>query len=313
MDLNSALLRIKFKIGSMDDINSKAVNPLISTSNLLYELNAQMIHYAVKTRGIHDIFSLGVTTNDQFISGPQYALRSQAYRFALLIVNGYLQPLDIRGQNDVTSIYRFSPLRGIGSWLSVINEVNDQRIYFHPMPGISYHTTTLSSGITSSDTTIPVASTASFIATGGRITIGSEKIMYEYKDATNFYGCVRGLELTTAASHSSSVTVSENNLIINYSRMPVPLTITDTPSPTALNAELEIVDDHIEGLCDVVAYNLLIKIDPQRAVAYKIDGEKLFEQYKMDIAKGHGKTRAGTNVRDPFMSESGVPFLGNRL
>lgn len=312
MDLETALNRIKFKIGSMDDLNSKAVNPLVSTSNLIYELNAQTQKYAIKTKGIQDVFSASVTSNTQFLGSPSLALRSGAYRFAILIVNGYFQPLDIRGQNDVSAIYRVSPLRGIGSWLTVIQEVNTQRIFFYPMPGVSYHTTTLSSGISASDTTIPVASTASFVSTGGRITIGSEKILYQYKDATNFYGCIRGLEMTTAVTHSTSATVSENNLVVNYSRLPVSFTAIDTPSVTQLATELEVVDDHVEGLLDIVAYNLLIKIDPARATAYKIDGESLFEQYKLDVAKGHGKNRPGVNVREPYMNENGVPFQGNR-
>ncbi len=313
MILSDALMRIKWKIGSMDDINSKAVNPLVSTSNILYELNAQMIKYAVKTKGIYDVFSAGVTSNDQFIFAPPLALRSGAYKFALIIVNGYIQPLDIRGQNDVSSIYRVSPLRGIGSWLTIIQEVNTQKIFFYPMSGISYHSTKLTNNITASDTTIPVSSTASFISTGGRITIESEKILYEYKDATNFYGCVRGLEMTTASTHATSTTVSENNLVINYSRLPVSLTITDNPTVGQLAAELPIVDDHIEGLNDIVAYNLLIKIDPSRAINYKVDGEALFEQYKIDVAKGHGRNRPGVNVREPFMSESGIAFSGNRF
>lgn len=313
MDLNSALMRIKFKIGSIDDISSKAVNQLVSTSNMIYELNAQSINYAVKTLGIRDVFSHPVTSNDQFITAPTYALRSNAYQFALLIVNGYIQPLDIRGQRDISSIYRFSPMRGIGSWLSIVQEVNVQRIFFYPIPGISYHTTTLTAGISASDTTIPVASTASFISTGGRITIGSEKILYEYKDATNFYGCVRGLEMTTAATHSTSATVSENNLILNYARMPLSWTVTDTPSAGDLAKNLEIVDDHIEGLLDIVAYNLLVKIDPSRATAYKVDGDNMLDQYKLDIAKGYAKSRPGVNVRDPFMCESGIPMSGNRF
>lgn len=313
MNLQDALMRIKFKVGSIDDISSKAVNQLVSTSNLLYELNAQSIKYAVKTNGIHDVFSHPVTSNDQFIAAPTYALRSNAYQFALLIVNGYIQPLDIRGQRDVSSIYRVSPMRGIGSWLSIVQEVNVQRIFFYPIPGISYHTTTLTADITAASTTIPVVSTASFISTGGRITIGSEKILYEYKDATNFYGCVRGLEMTTAAIHSTSATVSENNLILNYARMPLSWAVTDTPSAGDLAKNLEIVDDHVEGLLDIVAYNLLIKIDPSRATAYKVDGDSMMEQYRLDIAKGYAKNRPGVNVRDPYMSESGIPMSGNRF
>lgn len=312
MILSDVLNRIKFKIGSMDDISSRAVNPLIDTANTIYELNAQMIKYANITKGIQDVHSLGVTSNDQFLTGPQYALRSEAYRYAWLITRGWINPLDIRGQRDTLSIFRVAPVRSPGSWLMIYNEVNTQRLYLYPMSGTTYNTTTLTDDITAADTTIPVASTGSFISTGGRMTIGSEKILYQYKDATNFYGCVRGLEMTTAATHANGATVSENNLIINYSRLPVPFTATNTPSAGELATELEVVNDHIEGLCDVVAYNLLIKIDPARSTLYKIDGDALFEQYKYDIGKGYNKMRSGVNVRDPYINESGIPMNGNR-
>ena len=312
MILSDVLNRIKFKIGSMDDIQSRAVNPLVSTSNILSELYAQMKAYAIKTKGIQDFYSVGVTSNDQFLDAPIYAIRTEAYRYAYLITRGWINPIDIRGQRDVYSIFRTSPIKSLGSWLMILNEGNKQRMFLYPMSGTSYNTTTLTDDITASDTTIPVNNTGSFITTGGRITIGSEKILYEYRDLTNFYGCVRGLELTTASTHSNGATVSENNLILNYSRLPIPLTITDTPSSQDLAAELEIVEDHIEGLCDVVAYNLLIKIDPARAAAYKIDGEALFEQFKIDIAKGYNKMRSGVNIREPFINESGIPFNGNR-
>jgi hypothetical protein len=312
MILSDVLNRIKFKIGSNDDIASKAINPLVSTSNILYELNAQTKTYAHVTRGIRDVFSTSITTNDQFLNAPTYALRSGAYNFALMISRGLMTAVDIRGQRDVTNYYRVTPLRGIGSWLMIYNEGNVQRIYLYPMSGTTYNATTLSTGITASDTTIPVVSTSGFLYTGGRITIGTEKILYQYKDTTNFYGCVRGLELSTAAVHVTSDAVKENNLVINYCRLPVPFTVTDTPSAGQLATELEVVEDHIEGLCDIVAYSLLSKVSPERAKMYKVDGMALLEQYKVDINRGYGKMRSGVNVQDTNLMESGIPMNGNR-
>ena len=311
MILSDVLNRIKFKVGSMDDIQSKSVNPLVSTSNIIYELNAQMNEYAKYTYGLQDIYSVPVTSNDQFIDGAPLALRSQAYKYAYLITRGWAQPLDIRGQRDITPVFHGLTIRSVGGWMMVMNEVNKQRIFLHPMAGASYNTTTLTAGITSSDTTIPVTATGSFINTGGRITIDNEKILYEYKDATNFYGCVRGLEMTTAASHSNVATVKENNLVINYSRLPQPLTVTDTPSSDDLAAEVEIVDDHIEGVCNKTAVPLLIKIDPARATAIKLEADKQFEQYKLDISKGYGRNRQGVDVRQPYINENGLPLVAS--
>lgn len=310
MILSDALNRIKFKIGSMDDISSRAMNPLVSTSNILYELNAQMINYAILTRGIQDVYSTSITSDTQFIDAPQYAVRSQGYNYAILRTNGWDNPLDIKGQRDIAPIFKLAPVRGIGAYLMIYNEGNTQRIYLYPMAGVSYHTTTLNGNISANATTITVASTGVFRVTGGRITIGSEKILYQYKDATNFYGCIRGLEDTVATTHTTGDTVKENNLILNYTRLPVPLTITDSPTVNALATELPIVNDHIEGLCDVVAYSLLIKIDPSRATLYKVDGTALFNQYASDIKKGYGRNKNNINIRSPYANEGNINLNG---
>ena len=313
MILSDVLNRILFKCMTTDDMSNRAANPIFSNTNILYELNAQMKAYAQITKGIRDVFSIGVTSNDQFINAPTLALRSEAYNYAWLISRGFIQPLDIRGQRDTTPNFRVTPLRSIGSWIMIYNEGKVQRMYLYPMAGVSYNSTTLSSGINDTVTTIPVVSTAAFISTGGRITIGSEKILYQYKDATNFYGCVRGLESTTASAHLTGVSVNENNLIMNYSRLPTPLTVTNSPTAPQLAAELEIVEDHIEGICDIVAYSLLVKIAPDRAQEYKQIGVALFDQFKLDIAKGYNKMRSGVNVREPMMNESGIPMFGSNM
>ena len=69
-------------------------------------------------------------------------------------------------------------------------------------------TTTLSSGITDSDTTIPVSSASSFDSSG-TIIIGSETITYTGTSSTSFTGATRGAQSTTAASHSTGTTVAQ--------------------------------------------------------------------------------------------------------
>jgi len=72
------------------------------------------------------------------------------------------------------------------------------------IPGTS--SSTLNGAINNSVTTIPVASTAAFTASGA-IWINGEYITYASKttapSAEEFLGCVRGFDGTTAASHSS--------------------------------------------------------------------------------------------------------------
>ena len=76
---------------------------------------------------------------------------------------------------------------------------------------------TLSSGITDTDTTIPLTSSTGF-PSSGLIQINSETIQYNGVSGNNLTNCTRGFDGTTAASHSSSdavkcatVTVSDTN------------------------------------------------------------------------------------------------------
>jgi len=61
----------------------------------------------------------------------------------------------------------------------------------------------LTTGITDSDTTIPVTSTEKFLPTG-TIFIQNEAIRYKSKDATNFLGCQRGSFDTTELPHAQN-------------------------------------------------------------------------------------------------------------
>ena len=71
--------------------------------------------------------------------------------------------------------------------------------------------TTLSATITSTDTTLTVASAVNLPATGF-ILIGSETIGYGYISGNTLYNCVRGQNNTTAASHTSGDSVYVQNL-----------------------------------------------------------------------------------------------------
>lgn len=67
---------------------------------------------------------------------------------------------------------------------------------------------TLNGTINNSVTTITVVSTSAFTASGA-IWIEGEYITYSGKTATDFTGCVRGADGTTAASHNTGVLVSQ--------------------------------------------------------------------------------------------------------
>jgi len=106
--------------------------------------------------------------------------------------------------------------RGLQFW-EVKNQnvqlVEDQATYtFYRSPadgaseGVS---TTLTAGINASVTTVPVASVTGMPTTGGIITINSEQITYSGISTLDLTGCVRGVNGSTAATHSSSDAVTQ--------------------------------------------------------------------------------------------------------
>ncbi len=68
--------------------------------------------------------------------------------------------------------------------------------------------TTLDGTLTDSATTITVASTTGF-SSSGTIHIENEQITYTGTSSTQFTGCTRGANSTTAASHASAVQVAQ--------------------------------------------------------------------------------------------------------
>lgn len=79
--------------------------------------------------------------------------------------------------------------------------------------------TTLSSGVSDSDTTLTVSSTTSFASTGA-LSIESEIIFYTGTTSTTFTGCLRGQDGTIAAAHDSGLDVSQL-IIAAYHTTPV--------------------------------------------------------------------------------------------
>jgi len=106
--------------------------------------------------------------------------------------------------------------RGLQFW-EVKNQnvtlVDGQAVYTFfrsPSDGLSNGiTTTLSAGINATVATIGVASVTGMPTTGGTIKINSEEISYTGISSLNLTGCTRGINGTTAATHSTSDTVTQ--------------------------------------------------------------------------------------------------------
>lgn len=92
--------------------------------------------------------------------------------------------------------------------------VHNNRIYTHPLLTTDASSTTLNGAITADDTTITLTSVSGF-REPGRALIENEVISYDKVNSSNnqLLGCRRGLEDTTAASHSDGVTITERDFI----------------------------------------------------------------------------------------------------
>lgn len=313
MNVSEALRRINFKIGTLDDITGRAINNIIETRYIIDELNTQLRAYANTTKGIQAIYSVPLNTKTPVVPAPPLALRSESIFFAEVINNQKIYPLDIRGVNEVLNNFTINPFVGITSWAMPFMDGNIKYLGLYPINSTSANVTALNGDILFSDTTITVDSTAGFLNNFGRIKIGEETILYQYKDDTKFYNCIRGIEGTIPVNHSDNDVVSHCNLIIYYSRLPVKIEVTDDNfvSQETLAREIEVVEEHLEGIIKIVAYNLILKLDKDRAGQYKVDAQELFEQYTSDIRKGYQKIRKGANLREPYISQSGYPAYTN--
>ena len=88
----------------------------------------------------------------------------------------------------------------------------NNKIELYPLPSSAATTDQLNGALTATATTITVDSTSGF-SPSGRIIIDSEVISYNSVSSTTFRGCERGLEGTTAATHSDDAAVTERDLL----------------------------------------------------------------------------------------------------
>lgn len=111
------------------------------------------------------------------------------------------------------------------------------QIRLYPLPTSAASTTALNGSLTATATSITVDSTSGF-SPSGRIIVDSEVISYTSTSSTQFRGCTRGQEGTTATTHSDDATVTEQDIIYSAHREPTELTDvsdeTEIPDPLVL-------------------------------------------------------------------------------
>lgn len=151
----------------------------------------------------------------------------------------------------------------------------ENQIVFYPLPSASASTDTLNGAISATDTTI-ILSDASAFRSPGRALIDSEVISYEnITSTTTLVGVIRGLEGTTAATHSNGATITERDIIYNAHEEP-----TELLDP---NDQTKIPDPNV--LADGVAMELSM---------VKLNDQVLSDRYQLKYDKSLN------NLRDKF-------------
>lgn len=114
------------------------------------------------------------------------------------------------------------------------------RLNIYPVPGSSDDAATTTLGAAISDTTgttVTVAANTVFPFTSGRFIVDTEVIEFRgTSSTTSLINCRRGVEGTTAATHSNGATITERDLRLIYIRAPLTMTSTvdsEIPDPYA--------------------------------------------------------------------------------
>lgn len=292
-------------VGTQQDYLKKSVDPIFTDERICRQLNFALNKYASFTKALEAYHSLPVAGEEASIMLPNYMLRSEGVRFLVWFINGYAYPLNDKNLNNTYGNFPVA-IQGLPRWFNIWQD----RINFYPQNSNGFNHTTITSLISATLETIPVASTAGFTAKNGRFTIDNEIIQYGYKDATNFYECRRGMEDTIAVNHSSGTILNENNVWVYYYRLHFPIETNNSgviPVET-LNKEMLICDEHLEIIADYTIFKLLSKIDTQRAQFYKINFDDWLKQAKRAINNGRAIVTKGSSVRSPYIFETNEPL-----
>lgn len=167
----------------------------------------------------------------------------------LVIDQAYSSQLRCRliNQTLMDAIY---PGRGTQSKArtAYVNRVTGQvELGFQPVPSAADPATTLNGGISATDTSIVLASTAGFLSYGF-VLIESELVRYQSISANTLNQCTRGMGGTAAVAHLTGVAATHCSLWVKGSRSP--MTITDSTSVVEVPlAWVSLLNLYLLGMC----------------------------------------------------------------
>lgn len=292
--------RIRFNTATENQLIGKSANELFSNKNIIAQLKFALDDYAKHTKALQAIYSLPLDGDTTSIKAPERILRSEGVRFLVWFSDGYGYPLFEYDLNNTYGNYP-SVIQGLPKTFNYWEDT----ITFYPQNGSGYNQTVLANDLDVVDTVICTKSTNGFPDKNGRITIGKEKIRYEYKDEKHFYNCTRGAEDTVVTAHDFGDCVLQNNVWVYYNQLhfDIPVNPDDTIRDEILNKKMLVVDEHIEIICDYASYKLLSKVDAERASYYKVNFVEWLEKAKRDIVKGRSRITKTGNIRQPYHFE----------
>lgn len=299
--------RIRFNTATENDLIGKSANELFSNKNIVAQLKFALDDYAKYTKALQAIYSEPIDRDVAVMNEPPSILRSEGIRFFVWFINGYAYPITEQNVNNTYGNFPL-PTQGLPKWFNYWNDT----ISFYPQNGNGFNCTNLAYDVAIDDTVIKVNNTSGFPAKNGRVTIGKEKIKYEYKDEKHFYNCTRGIEDTEITPHDYSACVKENNVWVYYHRLhfDIPVNPDDTIQKEILDKKMLVVDEHIEIICDYASYKLLSKVDAERASYYKVNFSDWLKEAKRDIVKGRSRTQKTGWIREPFEFEKEAAYWG---
>lgn len=299
--------RIRFNTATENDLIGKSANELFSNKNIVAQLKFALDDYAKYTKALQSIYSLPIDSDVAVMNEPPNILRSEGIRFLVWFINGYAYPINEQNLNNTYANFP-APIQGLPKWFSYWNDT----ITFYPQNGNGFNCTALAYDVGIEDTVIKVKNTSGFPPKNGRITIDDEKIKYEYKDGTHFYNCTRGIEDTEITTHDYGTCVKENNVWVYFHSLhfDIPVNPDDTIKKEILDKKMQIVDEHIEIICDYASFKLLSKVDAERASHYKVNFSEWLKEAKRDIIKGRSRVQKTGWIREPFEFEKESAYWG---
>lgn len=199
----------------LEEVRNRYVEPSaasVSDRDIISLLN-QGAYVCTRDLGIYfqDIYAFATVAKQQ-----EYNLPEGFTTASNLIYSPWIQhrPIQMLEFEQLTNQF---PQNGDPNFYSV--DVANRKIFLEPIPSSSAQTTTLNGSLSATAVSIMVLDTTGFGAMG-RVIIDTETIQYTGITATTITGCTRGVDGTSAATHSTAATVTWCNFYLYYQRVP---------------------------------------------------------------------------------------------